>query len=86
MLDATDTEPENLDAQVLELITKLSADMAQWKAISSKFRVDLFCGWFMETSSEGTSLSHDTLRSLGERGIELSLCIYSADTPEPPAT
>ena len=78
-LKATAAEPENLDRQVEELMAQMSSDLDIWSTITQKYEVDLFCGWFMEESNEGVSMSAHTLYLLGERGIELSLDIYGPD-------
>jgi Domain of unknown function (DUF4279) len=78
-LHAADTSPADFDAQVLEILAKLSSDLRVWSDLSSRFDVDLFCGWFMEQRNEGLCVSSQTLRSLGERGIELALDIYAGD-------
>jgi hypothetical protein len=78
-LHASETSPGDLDAQVAEILSKLSSDLRVWSELSDKFDVDLFCGWFMEKENEGLGVSAQTLRSLGERGIELSLDIYAGD-------
>lgn len=75
-LEATDHEPENLDEQVAELLKKLTQDLAVWSELRKRFKMDLFCGLFMEITNEGASLSSETLLALGVRGIELSLDIY----------
>ena len=78
-LEAKDEEPENLDAQVHELLNRLTPDLLVWSTLSNQFRIDLFCGLFMNKSNEGVSIAPSTLTSLGERGIELSLDIYAPD-------
>lgn len=75
-LRASEAEPENLDGQVAELLSQMTNDLDVWATVTRQFEVDLFCGWFMEESNEGVSVSPSTLRLLGERGIELSLDIY----------
>ena len=75
-LDATPQEPANLDAQVAELFTRVNQDLAVWERLSSKYRIDLFCGFFMNEDDEGLVVSADTLKVLGDRGIKLSLCLY----------
>ena len=75
-LEATDCEPEDLDKQVAELLTKLTQDLSIWASLSDQFAIDLFCGLFMEESNEGVSISADTLLALGQRGIVLALDIY----------
>ena len=72
-------EPENLNGQVSELLAQMTSDLDVWKTVTRQYDVDLFCGWFMEESNEGVSVSAHTLCLLGERGIELSLDIYGPD-------
>ena len=79
LLHASDAEPENLDGQVVELLAKLTSDTATWAELGRRFEVDLFCGWFMESSNEGVSVSPKTMFALAERGSGLSLDIYGPD-------
>lgn len=82
-LEATDHEPENIDAQITELLNQLSQDISVWNSISAEFEIDLFCGLFMEESNEGMEISPISLKSLGERGIVLSLDIYDGNDEAP---
>jgi hypothetical protein len=75
-VDGNDQEPENLDEQIGELLRKLTSDMEVWRVISSKYKIDLFCGLFMEDWNEGLSISPQSLIALGSRGIVLALDIY----------
>ena len=81
-LDAADTAPEDTNAQVRALLSKLTQDLAVWRDITNRFEVDLFCGWFMGQTNDGAILSPATLLALGERGIELQLDIYAPDSDE----
>lgn len=89
ILNATDQEPGNLDAQVEEILGRLTQDLAVWTELSADYSVDLFCGLFMKGSDEGIEISEKNLKALGERGIKLGLCIYAplkevtADEPCP---
>ena len=75
-LEASVREPEDLDGQVQELLGKLTQDLEVWGALARQFRVDLFCGLFMNGANEGATISPATLAALGNRGIKLSLDIY----------
>ncbi len=75
-LQAEKREPEDLDDQVCELLDKLSNDLAVWKEVSRRFDIDLFVGLFMNNVNEGSEVSSETLRKLGERGIALGLDVY----------
>jgi len=76
-LQASEAVPADLDVQIHGLLAGLSSDLSAWKQLTSLYKVDLFCGWFMEAANEGVGISPSTLLSLGERGIELSLDIYA---------
>jgi hypothetical protein len=78
-LDAMATEPADIGAQVEELFARLIADVAAWKGLAAAYRVDLFCGWFMEGRNEGIEIAPATLAKLAERGIALSLDIYAPE-------
>lgn len=56
-LSATDGEPEDLDAQIRELLSKLTDDLTVWASIAERHRVDLFCGLFMREGNEGLSIT-----------------------------
>jgi hypothetical protein len=76
-LEAAEASPEDTNAQVLELLSQLSLDLSVWRDIAARFRLDLFCGWFMNDGNDGVVLTPETLLALGERGIALSLDIYA---------
>ena len=77
-LRAVERAPEDLEAQVFEILDKLTQDLSVWASLS-RFQPDLFCGLFMSSSNDGVSLSAKALLALGERGISLGLDIYDAD-------
>jgi len=75
-LEAPDAAPANPDGQVAEILDELTPDLAVWRALAARYRVEMFCGWFMGETNEGVTLSADTLRALGERGIRLDIDLY----------
>jgi hypothetical protein len=76
-LDATSTEPEDLNAQVSELTSKLTSDLRIWTDLARKYKIDLFCGWFMKEGNEGVDITAHTLEALSSRHIALALDIYA---------
>lgn len=78
-LHAIDAEPGDLDRQVAELLSRLTLDLEVWRALTAKYKTDLFCGWFMEDTNEGEDISSSTLLELAMRGISLGLDIYAPD-------
>jgi len=81
-LEIADRSPGDLEAQILELLNSLTNDLGVWSRLKSGFEIDLYCGFFMKASNEGTTISNSVLRLLGERGIELSIEIYAAINDE----
>jgi hypothetical protein len=79
-LSATKQAPGNLDAQVEEILSKLSSDLNVWRKISERYRVDLFCGLFLKGGNEGLTISAQSLAALGNRGIEMGLDIYGGES------
>jgi hypothetical protein len=75
-LHAADREPADLDAQVAEILGKLTQDLLIWLSLSRQFEMDMFCGWFMDRGDEGISILPDTMLALATRKIELDICIY----------
>ncbi len=77
-LNAERREPENLEAQIFELLDKLSSDMNVWASLS-RYEPDLFCGLFMGSGNDGLQLSASALLMISQRGISLDLDIYDFD-------
>ena len=77
-----DREPEGMNGQIHEILSRMTDDLSIWQSITKRFRVDLFCGLWLTGSDSGMTLSPQSLVALGERGIELGLCIYGDDEHE----
>ncbi len=78
-LEAPDAAPANPDGQIAEILGELTPDLAAWRSLAARFRVEMFCGWFMADGNEGVSLSAETLRALGEREIRLEIDLYGGN-------
>jgi Domain of unknown function (DUF4279) len=77
LLEAPDREPGNLDAQVRELLGRLSQSLETWKALGARYSIDLYCGFFMRDTHEGLEISAATLHALAQRGVALSVELYA---------
>ncbi len=77
-LKAARREPEDLEAQVFELLGQLTNDLAVWDSLSS-YKPNLFCGIFMASGNDGLPLSAKAMLALGQRGIALDLDIYDSE-------
>jgi hypothetical protein len=69
----------DVDTQVDWILSRLTGDLSVWKTLTADYRIDLFCGLFLERPNRGASLSPKSLAGLGERGIQLSLDIYGPE-------
>lgn len=81
-LQASDREPEDMNSQIREILSRVKNDFSVWQSITRRFRVDLFCGLWMSGSESGLTLSPESLAALGQRGIELAMCIYGDNDDE----
>jgi len=80
-ISAARREPEDLEAQIFEILDQLTQDLSVWESLFC-YEPDLFCGIFMGSSNDGLPLSAKALISLGRRGIALGLDIYDVGDRE----
>jgi hypothetical protein len=78
MLNTDSSAPGDLDRQIDELLAGTTDDLAVWRRLADRYRIDVFCGLFMKELNEGIAISPQTLQKLAERGIRLDLDIYAA--------
>lgn len=77
-MSAEDRCPEDIPAQILEILSKLSTDTGVWEKLRSEYKMDFFCGVFMGTSNDELEFSSEVLRELSSRGIALRLDVYDS--------
>lgn len=70
-------EPGDLDGQIDELFSALTDDLSVWRALTSRYRADLFVGLFLKESNEAIKISAKSLEILASRGVFIDLDIYS---------
>jgi hypothetical protein len=63
------------------LFERLPADLKVWEALTTKYKVDIFCGLFLQAENRGFGLSAEMSKMLADRGIEIGFDIYF----DPPA-
>jgi hypothetical protein len=81
-LKAADHSPGNIDAQVDQILSGLTNDLAAWRDLTERFSSDIFCGLFMQAGNEGLELRPETMASLGSRGLRLGLDVYGSSADE----
>jgi len=75
-LQAPKCEPEDLEWQISFIFDQLTNDLAVWESFASRYKMDLFCGLFMECTNEGMEISPESLFVLASRGIKIGLDVY----------
>jgi hypothetical protein len=75
-LHAAESEGADLDAQLASILSRLTDDRLVWHAFAEKYRMDLFCGLFLERPNRGVTLSVKSMADLASRKIELGFDIY----------
>ena len=76
-LQAPVSTEADVDAQVEWLFSRLTSDLSIWKDLSSRSKVDLYGGLFLEAENRGFSLSPKTLGEIAKRGVSLGFEIYA---------
>ena len=69
-------EGDCLSEQIARLLDATVAPPETWEEITREFRVDMFCGVWLDEPGQGLVVSPEAMRELGRRGIHLELDIY----------
>lgn len=78
-LSSPASEPADPNAQVQSIFARVTADLGIWRQLSSRYKVDLFCGLFLERPNRGVSLTPETMSEVSARGVSLGFDIYAPD-------
>jgi hypothetical protein len=70
--------PENdkIEDKIINLLGCVTGDLNVWEKITSVFRVDIFCGVFLNDFNRGFELSPRLMKLLCDRGITIGFDIY----------
>jgi hypothetical protein len=82
LLVAETREPEELDWQINDLLSRLNDDLVAWRSFAGRYRGRVFCGLFLASQNDGLTLRPETLVRIGERGLVVDLDIYGPVEPE----
>ncbi|HRE07166.1 MAG TPA: DUF4279 domain-containing protein [Opitutaceae bacterium] len=80
-LRAPDSVGSDLDGQIAWILERLTPDLERWKTVQTRYRVDVYCGLFLEQTKRGLGLLPRTLTALAAREIEW-VCDVFVPTPE----
>jgi hypothetical protein len=71
-----------LESEIRRLLARLPNELGVWQGLTNRYRGDLFCGLFLEEFNRGTTVSAELLGLLVDRGLALTLDIYSEGSGE----
>lgn len=77
-LDSNLPNEADIEEKVWDILKRVSANKEVWHSITTRFRVDLFCGIFLESNNRGFGLSVRLMRKLSHLGIEIGFDVYGA--------
>jgi hypothetical protein len=77
LLNLPEKPGEPFEPQIEELLGRLTQDLGVWRALTEKYKVDIFCGVWLRNWNRGMALSPALMQRLAERGLELGLDIYA---------
>lgn len=71
--------PENtpLERQIQSLLHKVTDDLDAWHELARRYRVEIFCGVFLEAFNRGFVLSTQLIDQLAKRKLQLNMDLYS---------
>ena len=58
------------------LLDRLPSDLRIWQSLASKYRLDVFCGVYIEVWNRGFQLPPALMRRLADRGLSLGIDVY----------
>jgi hypothetical protein len=70
---------EHLSDQISQLLAATSPDHDVWADVVRRYRVDVYCGVWLDEPGQGLNLAPEVLAELGRRGISLEFDIYYTD-------
>lgn len=83
-LEEIGDEEWTIDTRIRSLVARVTAGRDMWPEEMGDWHKEVFCGLFLETWSEGLSLSSATLQLLAQNIIDLSLDIYDSSVRTDP--
>ncbi|MVA26961.1 DUF4279 domain-containing protein [Agrobacterium vitis] len=72
-----DFETDDFEEAIFDLLSKIPVAPDVFRTLASRFKVELFCGLFLDEYNAGVGLSPAVMKLLAQREISLDLDIYS---------
>jgi hypothetical protein len=81
-LRAPDSVGSDLDGQIAWILERLTPDLERWKTVQTRYRVDVYCGLFLEQTKRGLRTPPPYPHSPGGAGDRMGLrrvCAHSGE-------
>jgi hypothetical protein len=69
-------EGDDVEDGIKALLERLPADPALWASLTSMYKVDIFCGLFLEADNRGFAVSAETSKLLSDRHLDIGFDVY----------
>ena len=77
LLDGDPESGGDIERQIADLLNRMTTDLDIWVSLTERFKVDIFCGLFLDDCNRGFDLSPDIIRALSDRHITVGFDIYA---------
>ena len=78
-LDSQEAGIDDLEELIQVLLNRLPSQADLWNELNKIYKIELFCGLFMNSSNSGFNLSPSLCKLLAEREIQIGFDIYAPD-------
>lgn len=82
LLESAEDESVDLEEQVLSLLSRVNVNLEVWAELAQKYKVDLFCGLFLDEFNRSFWLTGKVLKKLSERNLKIGVDIYTPSSEE----
>ncbi|WP_429931889.1 DUF4279 domain-containing protein [Agrobacterium vitis] len=82
IFDVDDFETDDFEEAIFDLLSRVPFAPDVFRTLACRFKVELFCGLFLDEYNAGVELSAAVMKLLAQREISLDLDIYSFSGPE----
>ena len=75
-------ERDDVEDGIRALLERLPSDSGLWTSLTSMYKVDIFCGLFLEAENRGFPISAEISKLLSDRHLDIGFDMYFDPTKE----
>ena len=83
VLDLGDSPEWELADGISTLLDRMPDDPELWEDLAGRYKLDLFCGAFLQAANRGFALPEELIRRMADRRLAFSVDIYCSVPDEP---